>query len=130
MSGSTRKCGCTCPDVGCDRAEGDTHCWSLQYLHMNHFFTHTMWTRPELEDFDYFMRIDADLYLQNELPFDPFEKLRTHGCKFGTGKEGSDMRGCYEGQLQATRDWAQAMRHVHAPTDVGPAEGGSGAPLL
>ena len=49
-------------------------------------------------EFDYFMRIDADLYLQNELPFDPFQVLQRHSCTFGTAHEGSDMRGCYEGQ--------------------------------
>jgi len=76
---------------------------------MNHFFTYLMWLQPALAHFDYFMRIDADLYIQNELPYDPFERLQRHGCAFGTGKESSDMIGCYEGQRTATLEWAKAQ---------------------
>ena len=84
---------------------------------MNHFFTYLMWLQPVLARFDYFMRIDADLYLQNELPFDPFERLHRHGCAFGTGKESSDMAGCYEGQREATLAWARAQ-HSGGTNDV------------
>ena len=34
-----------------------THCWSINYLHMNRFFTYKLWTMDWTKDYDYFMRL-------------------------------------------------------------------------
>ena len=70
------RCGCTCPDLGANRSPNAINCWSLNYLHMNHFFVHLLWKQPALtEQCDYFMRVDADMYLQRTLTNDPLTQL-------------------------------------------------------
>ena len=101
----SQKCGCTCPDIP-DRPESSTHCWGVNYLHMNRFFTYKLWTMDWTKDYDYFMRIDADLFIQDFLPEDPFRTLDDRGCVFGTNRERSEIRGCFEGQHEETLAWA------------------------
>eukprot|EP00937_MAST-01D_sp_MAST-1D-sp2_P003734 g3734.t1 len=103
-----RRCSCSCPDYGleCPIPDSEQQCWPLTYFHMNHFFTYQMWKEPALRDVDYFMRVDADLYITQELPFDPFSRMKEKQCRFATGVMGSEVRGCFEGQLKASHDWA------------------------
>jgi len=129
--GRKARCGCTCPDLGENRSPTSINCWPLNYLHMNHFFVHLLWKQRALVDqCDYFMRVDGDMYLQKELARDPLTQLapRTaehplHGrwpdsrardaraaprgnCVFLAERTNSDMAGCYEGQLEASLAWA------------------------
>ena len=57
-----KRCGCGC---------GGPICWHLNYLHMNRFFTYGQWKLwrddPELQDYEYYMRVDVDLFLQKKV---------------------------------------------------------------
>jgi len=107
-----KKCSCTCPNYGskCPIPESEQQCWPLPYLHMNHFFMHRMWKEPALKDVDFFMRVDADLYVQRELGFDVFESMAKKNCHFATGASGAEAPGCYEGQHEAALAWAQKAK--------------------
>ena len=106
------RCSCTCPNYGvkCPVPDSEQKCWPVSYLHMNHFFMYKMWMEPALADVDFFLRVDADLYLLRELPFDPFARMNKEGCKMATGSVGAEAPGCYEGQYDETLKWAKANK--------------------
>ena len=41
-----------------------------------------MWQHPALAEFDYFMRVDADLYILKPLPYDPFAMMHSKGYAY------------------------------------------------
>merc|ERR1712224_148007 len=91
--------GCAC---GCPRRA--PNCWFLDYLHMNVFFTRTMFAHPALSEFDYVMRVDVDVFLQRPLVEDPFKIIAgTEGCVLLTDALRSEMPGCYDGLGDAAR---------------------------
>ena len=103
-------CGCTCPDirvVNRTRANG-LRCWDINYLHMNRFFTYSIW--PLLDDmgYDYYMRVDADLFMQKNVP-DPFAKMDSDETVFVVGYQEGDTQGCFEGQQAEVRRWGQTL---------------------
>jgi len=96
-----KKCGCGC---------GGPICWHLNYLHMNRFFTYGQWKLwrddAELRQYEWYMRVDVDLFLQKQVPFDPFARMAQKGCVFMTGTSAFEAEGCYEGQHAATLKFA------------------------
>ncbi len=56
----------------------------IGYLHANYFWNNFM-NYPELDEFDYLMRIDDDSWFKKEIPFDFFEELDKQNGYFGTG---------------------------------------------
>eukprot|EP00937_MAST-01D_sp_MAST-1D-sp2_P004252 g4252.t1 len=107
-----KSCGCTCPELRIvNRTRiingvGGLHCWDINYLHMNRFFTHNIW--QHLADYDYYMRVDADLFLQRHVT-DPFRKMADDKTVFAVGYPEGDVQGCFEGQQQAVKEWAQSV---------------------
>ena len=61
---------------------------------------------PYLQQFDYYMNVDADLFLLKDLPNDPLLEMSSKQCVFSTGRPQADAVGCYEGQKEATLDFA------------------------
>jgi hypothetical protein len=97
----SKRCGCTCAG-GCY--------WRLNYLHMNRFRTLLIWrlflTDPYLQQFDYYMNVDADLFLLKDMLADPLTEMSAKQCVFFTGQPQADAVGCYEGQKEATIDFS------------------------
>jgi hypothetical protein len=56
----------------------------LGYLHANYFWNNFM-NFPELNEFDYLMRIDDDSWFKETLDFDFFDELDDRNGMFGTG---------------------------------------------
>lgn len=56
----------------------------LGYLHANYFWNNFM-NFPELDEFDYLMRIDDDSWFKQDLNFDFFKELDSRNGMFGTG---------------------------------------------
>ena len=56
----------------------------IGYLHANYFWNNFM-NHPELDEFDYLMRIDDDSWFKNKLDFDFFDELDNRNGMFGTG---------------------------------------------
>ena len=56
----------------------------IGYLHANYFWNNFM-NYPELDEFDYLMRIDDDSWFKNKLDFDFFDELDNRNGMFGTG---------------------------------------------
>eukprot|EP00936_MAST-01D_sp_MAST-1D-sp1_P002692 g2692.t1 len=96
-----RRCGCGCG--------GDAACWHINYLHMNRFFTYKQWqlwrNDPDLKKYEYYMRVDVDLFLQRKVPHDPIQRAASRRCAFSTGQMQYESAGCFEGQLDATKAW-------------------------
>lgn len=89
--------GSTCVPFGFDLSR--PHPWPLNYLHMNRFFSYKMYLHPRLQQFEYYMRIDTDLYFSEKFPIDPFEELVQKGATFAytTERSTTEPAGCVVG---------------------------------
>lgn len=56
----------------------------LGYLHAISFLSNFM-EHPDLQEFDYVLRLDDDAWFKKEIPFDFFEELDKNNGYFGTG---------------------------------------------
>jgi hypothetical protein len=63
-------------------------------------------TDKYLSQFKYYMNVDADLFMIKELTNDPMVTMEQEGCPFATGAIGGEATGCFEGQKEATLEWA------------------------
>ena len=52
------------------------------YRHMCHFFANDIFFQPELQGYDYQMRLDVDSYILSPVPFDIFELMRDRGIRY------------------------------------------------
>jgi hypothetical protein len=105
---SNKSCGCTCPDPAIVNRvrRGGKRCWEINYLHMNRFFTYSIW--EHLQEYDYYMRVDADLFIQREIP-DPFQEMHDKKTAFAIGYMEGETQGCFEGQQAAVKKFAQEV---------------------
>ena len=79
---------------------------------MNRFRTLLIWqmfkTDEYLQQFDYYLNVDADLFVLTDMTADPLQTMAEKKCTFFTGREQRDAVGCYEGQKEATLEFASA----------------------
>lgn len=52
------------------------------YRHMCHFFANDIFLRPELQAYDYQMRLDVDSYILSPVRFNVFAMMQTRGMKY------------------------------------------------
>jgi len=55
---------------------------STSYKHMNQFFTMAMYEHEAMQDFRYYMRVDADFQFERTIKEDPFCMMKMSGRKF------------------------------------------------
>jgi hypothetical protein len=80
------------------------------YKHMNQFFTKAMYEHPALNQYRYYLRIDADFTFLEDVPEDPFCMMAKTGRKFmwQTRKEIMDYS-CSDGLW----DWFSQYQETH-----------------
>lgn len=71
--------------------------WNVNYLHMCHFFSSTVFYHPVFKDFDWIIRLDADSGLNLPIPCDPISVMKNTGSIFGYYKKEKQGGGCAEG---------------------------------
>jgi hypothetical protein len=75
--------------------------WHLDYLHMNRFFTLNMFRHPALSPFEYYVRLDTDLFVKESIPFDIFRRMKDEGAVFAYWNEHREPDGCVYGLQDA-----------------------------
>lgn len=72
---------------------------------MNRFFMYTMYQIPLLKKFDYYLRIDTDLWIDGKFPYDPFQKMHALQKTFGFVRDGPDDETCNRDMKKNTIEW-------------------------
>lgn len=71
------------------------------YRHMCHFFANDIFLRPELEKYQYVLRLDVDSSILSPLKFNVFDEMRTRGYRYGYRAILKDKR-CFSKDLWPT----------------------------
>eukprot|EP00927_Polykrikos_kofoidii_P067584 TRINITY_DN63030_c0_g1_i1.p1 TRINITY_DN63030_c0_g1~~TRINITY_DN63030_c0_g1_i1.p1 ORF type:complete len:565 (+),score=77.48 TRINITY_DN63030_c0_g1_i1:180-1874(+) len=89
---SNRSCGCRCP-------AWRPQCWPLNWMHATRFFTAGMFRTRTFQSgaYDYFMRLDTDLFFVREPVVDPFRLMQTRGCSMMYDRLSRETPGCADG---------------------------------
>ncbi|CAK0836647.1 unnamed protein product, partial [Prorocentrum cordatum] len=89
---SHRMCGCRCP-------AWRPRCWPENWMHATRFFTAGMFRTRTFQrgDFDFFLRLDIDLFFVQRPAFDPFRLMATRGCVMMYDILSREAPGCYDG---------------------------------
>lgn len=88
---SQRSCGCRCPASW-------PQCWPLNWMHATRFFTAGMFRTHTFQDgnFDFFLRLDTDLFFVQEPTVDPFRLMSVRGCVMVYDQISLETPGCHD----------------------------------
>ncbi|CAJ1359637.1 unnamed protein product [Effrenium voratum] len=88
---SHRSCGCRCP-------AWRPQCWPLNWLHAAHFFTVSMFRTKTFQEggYEFFFRVDTDLFFVEEPVVDPFELMAESGCVMVYDRLSREAPGCFD----------------------------------
>jgi len=97
-------CGCRCP-------AWRQQCWPLLWMHATRFFTAGMFRTSTFQsgNYDFFLRLDSDLFFVMEPTFDPFQIMSTNGCGLVYDKLSREAPGCYDGFDQRSLDYLHGL---------------------
>ncbi|CAE8615373.1 unnamed protein product [Polarella glacialis] len=120
-----RSCGCRCP-------AWRPQCWPVNWMHATRFFTAGMFrTRTFREGrFDFFMRLDTDLFIVAEPVVDPFRLMAERGCAMVYDRISREAPGCFDGFDKRTLEFVDRFSYHGEPDDeilqvgTGPAAAG------
>lgn len=87
-----RSCGCRCP-------AWRPQCWPLNWMHATRFFTAGMFRTHAFRQggFDFFMRLDTDLFFVEAPEIDPFRLMADRGCAMVYDTVSREAPGCHDG---------------------------------
>jgi hypothetical protein len=71
--------------------------FKMGYRHMCHFFADDIFHRPELAEFDYYMRLDTDSFILSPVKTDLFECMESKSAVYGYITEDVDSPECSAG---------------------------------
>ena len=86
----------------------------MDYLHMNRFFTLNMFKHPALAPYEYYIRLDTDLFVKKEMSFDIFKRMKKEGLVFAYWNRNREPNGCVVGLGDATKDYLRE-RELYVP---------------
>jgi len=64
--------------------------FTLGYRSMCRFFSGWFWRHPALQKYDWFWRLDTDIVFHCDVPYDPFQRMVSHGALYGFTQIGID----------------------------------------
>jgi len=107
---SHRSCGCRCP-------AWRPQCWPLNWMHATRFFTADMFRTATFRrgDFDYFLRMDTDLFFVQVPEVDPFRLMASSGCAMVYDKVSREAPGCHDGFDEATLEFIRDYGFIGNP---------------
>eukprot|EP00929_Paragymnodinium_shiwhaense_P043405 TRINITY_DN22319_c0_g1_i6.p1 TRINITY_DN22319_c0_g1~~TRINITY_DN22319_c0_g1_i6.p1 ORF type:complete len:389 (-),score=66.58 TRINITY_DN22319_c0_g1_i6:1178-2344(-) len=100
---SNRSCGCRCP-------AWQPQCWPLNWMHATRFFTAGMFRTKTLAsgNYDYFLRLDTDLFFVERPVVDPFRLMANRGCAMVYDRLSREAPGCFDGFDERTIEFLDA----------------------
>lgn len=101
-----RSCGCRCP-------AWRPQCWPLNWMHATRFFTAGMFRTRTFRsgDFDYFLRMDTDLFFVQRPDVDPFSLMADRGCAMVYDTISREAPGCHDGFDEMTLAFMNRVRY-------------------
>ncbi|CAE7597759.1 SEC63, partial [Symbiodinium natans] len=105
-----RSCGCRCP-------AWRPQCWPLNWMHATHFFTAGMFRTKTFQDggYDYFLRLDIDLFFVEEPILDPFQHMADHGCVMVYDRLSREAPGCFDDFDHRCQEYLDRMEYFGQP---------------
>lgn len=88
----------------------------LGYNNMCRFFTIGIY--EHLQDFDYYMRLDDDSYIQSPFLADPFVFMRDNGKEYGFRGKAKESRAAIQGLKKCLEDFDPRIKMLPEPTRV------------
>ena len=82
--------------------------YHINYCQMNRFRTLEMYRHPSLADFDYFIQLDTDLYVNKPMPYNPVVRMADLGGVIGYHEKvvlPDATRDCNLGMYEAIENW-------------------------
>merc|ERR1712194_45064 len=88
---SHRSCGCRCPSWR-------PQCWPVNWMHATRFFTAGMFRTRIFQQggFDFFLRMDTDLFFVVKPLVDPFHLMASRGCGMEYDRISREAPGCHD----------------------------------
>ncbi|CAL1173466.1 unnamed protein product [Cladocopium goreaui] len=107
---SDRSCGCRCP-------AWRPQCWPVNWMHAAHFFTAGMFRTKTFQQggYDYFFRVDTDLFFVEAPVVDPFKLMAEMGCLMVYDKLSREAPGCYDDFDLRSSEFLEDIRYVGRP---------------
>eukprot|EP00736_Rhodelphis_marinus_P000937 Rmarinus@m.10344 len=92
--------------------------WNMGYRHMCRFFSYEVFSLPELQEFEYYWRLDSDSFVMAPVDRDPFQHMHDNGFVYGyhTIRVGDRDRKLTEGMYDVTARAVWEHDHVNATT--------------
>ena len=72
---------------------------------MNRFFTLNMFLHTALAPYEYYIRLDTDLFVKERVPFDFFRRMKDEGATFAYWNEHQEPDGCVLGLQSAAMQY-------------------------
>eukprot|EP00928_Gymnodinium_smaydae_P048033 TRINITY_DN32083_c0_g1_i1.p1 TRINITY_DN32083_c0_g1~~TRINITY_DN32083_c0_g1_i1.p1 ORF type:complete len:481 (+),score=93.72 TRINITY_DN32083_c0_g1_i1:40-1443(+) len=109
---SNRSCGCRCP-------AWRPQCWPVNWMHATRFFTAGMFRTQSFQSgaYDFFMRLDTDLFFVEQPVADPLALMAGRGCAMVYDKLSRETPGCFDGFEEMTLNYAQRSHYAGPPDD-------------
>lgn len=105
-----RSCGCRCP-------AWRPQCWPLNWMHATRFFTADMFRTKTFRQggFDFFLRLDTDLFFVRKPEVDPFRFMGRSGCAMMYDKVSREAPGCHDGFDEHTLEFIRQYGYMGEP---------------
>jgi len=111
---SHRSCGCRCP-------AWRPQCWPVNWMHATRFFTAGMFRTQTFQQggFNYFFRMDTDLFFVEKPSIDPFRLMAVRGCGLGLvyDRISREAPGCHDGFDERTRQFMDSWGYRGMPDE-------------
>ncbi|CAK9014476.1 unnamed protein product [Durusdinium trenchii] len=107
---SHRTCGCRCP-------AWRPQCWPVNWMHAAHFFTAGMFRTKTFQDggYDYFFRVDTDLFFVAAPVVDPFKLMAETGCVMVYDHLSREAPGCFDDFDRRSAEFLEQMEYTGEP---------------
>jgi len=105
-----RSCGCRCP-------AWRPQCWPLNWMHATRFFTAGMFRTRTFQrgEFDFFLRLDTDLFFVEAPAVDPFRLMAERGCGMVYDAVSREAPGCFDGFDEMVLRFFQVFGYIGSP---------------
>jgi alpha 1,2-mannosyltransferase len=96
---------------GIDRGFG------IGYRHMCRFYSYGMYLIPELQDTNYYLRLDCDSYFTKTVDFDIFKHMENGGFIYGYNQITTDNPLVSQGLWETSKEYSKTVDVIKVPID-------------
>jgi len=87
----------------------------IGYRYMCRFMSGPLYWMPELDEYDYIIRMDDDSSLTDRIQMDLVAELEKRNAAYGYALDGSDDANCFRGAHDFLRNWVKSNASIGKP---------------